>query len=130
MYSEIVCEHCHVYGFPAFALQPPMSQCRKDIIMKAFKKLDKTGDGKITVEDLKGYACFCLLYLSFHSFPLLLSRTLAGNMMPKSTPNSSVEGGLRNRFWKSFSSRLKLLRRQMALYASLWCHCYVKQCGL
>ena len=34
--------------------QPPMSQSRKDIIMKAFKKMDKTGDGEITVEDLQG----------------------------------------------------------------------------
>lgn len=31
-----------------------MSQGRKDLIMQAFKKLDKTGDGQITVEDLKG----------------------------------------------------------------------------
>ena len=32
-----------------------MSQSRIDIIMKAFVKLDKTGDGVITVDDLKGY---------------------------------------------------------------------------
>ena len=32
-----------------------MSKTRKDIINEAFNKLDKTGDGKITVEDLKGY---------------------------------------------------------------------------
>ena len=37
-----------------YCIQPPMSQSRKDIIMRAFKKLDTTGDGKITVEDLKG----------------------------------------------------------------------------
>ena len=36
--------------------QPPMSQSRKDIVMKAFTKLDRTGDGVITVDDLKGYA--------------------------------------------------------------------------
>lgn len=35
-------------------LRPPMSQTRKDIILKAFSKADKTGDGKITVEDLRG----------------------------------------------------------------------------
>ena len=34
--------------------QPPMNQMRKDIVMKAFRKLDRTGDGQITVEDLKG----------------------------------------------------------------------------
>jgi hypothetical protein len=34
--------------------QPPMSKSRKDIIMRAFNKLDKTGDSLITVEDLRG----------------------------------------------------------------------------
>lgn len=37
-----------------FLFQPPMSQSRKDIIKKAFKTMDKTGDGAITAEDLKG----------------------------------------------------------------------------
>jgi len=31
-----------------------MSQARKVLIMDAFKKLDRTGDGVVTVEDLKG----------------------------------------------------------------------------
>ncbi|CAI9728711.1 isoform X1 [Octopus vulgaris] len=35
-------------------LRPPMSQARKNIIMQAFSKLDKTHDGIITIEDLKG----------------------------------------------------------------------------
>ena len=35
-------------------LRPPMSKSRKEIIAKAFHKLDKTGDGVITIEDLKG----------------------------------------------------------------------------
>lgn len=35
-------------------LQPPMSNARKEVIMEAFRKLDKTGDGIITIEDLKG----------------------------------------------------------------------------
>ncbi len=35
-------------------LQPPMSDSRVGIIKKAFDKLDKTGDGKITVHDLEG----------------------------------------------------------------------------
>ena len=34
--------------------QPPMSKSRKDIIMRAFNKLDRTGDSVITVEDLRG----------------------------------------------------------------------------
>ncbi|KAL5020090.1 hypothetical protein ScPMuIL_002982 [Solemya velum] len=32
--------------------QPPMSESRVNIIDKAFKKLDKSGDGVITVEDI------------------------------------------------------------------------------
>ncbi|XP_034115685.1 calcyphosin-like protein [Drosophila nasuta] len=34
-------------------LRPPMSASRLDIIAKAFNKLDKNGDGQITVADLK-----------------------------------------------------------------------------
>ena len=51
---------CTSLNFHAFVycMQPPMTQSRKDIIMRAFKKLDKTGDGQITVEDLKGWVCF------------------------------------------------------------------------
>ncbi|XP_052105627.1 calcyphosin-like protein isoform X3 [Mytilus californianus] len=36
------------------ALRPPMSQTRISIINEAFAKFDKTGDGVITLEDLKG----------------------------------------------------------------------------
>lgn len=35
-------------------LRPPMSRSRKALIQKAFRKLDRTGDGEITVEDLYG----------------------------------------------------------------------------
>lgn len=35
-------------------MQPPMSNARKEVVLQAFKKLDKTGDGVITVEDLRG----------------------------------------------------------------------------
>ena len=35
-------------------LQPKMSKSRENLIRKAFQKLDKTGDGFVTVEDLKG----------------------------------------------------------------------------
>ena len=34
--------------------QPPMSKARVNLIRQAFQKLDKTGDGFVTVEDLKG----------------------------------------------------------------------------
>jgi len=36
------------------ALRPPMSKSRKSIVHKAFNKLDKTGDGFITNDDLRG----------------------------------------------------------------------------
>ncbi|KAK3742358.1 hypothetical protein QZH41_020501 [Actinostola sp. cb2023] len=36
------------------SLRPPMSKARKSVIGLAFNKLDKTGDGQITIEDLKG----------------------------------------------------------------------------
>lgn len=40
------------------ALRPQMSDTRVDLINTAFDKMDKTGDGAITIEDLKGvYNC-------------------------------------------------------------------------
>nr|XP_002132094.1 calcyphosin-like protein [Ciona intestinalis] len=35
-------------------LRPPLSKSRRTLIQKAFRKLDRTGDGQITVEDLHG----------------------------------------------------------------------------
>lgn len=35
-------------------LRPPMNKSRRELVLKAFNKLDKTGDGVITVDDLKG----------------------------------------------------------------------------
>jgi len=35
-------------------LRPAMSNARKNLIHLAFKKLDRTGDGVVTIEDLKG----------------------------------------------------------------------------
>lgn len=35
-------------------LRPPMNKSRTDLIIKAYNKLDKNGDGKVTVQDLKG----------------------------------------------------------------------------
>lgn len=34
--------------------QPPMSQAREAVIAAAFAKLDQTGDGVVTVDDLRG----------------------------------------------------------------------------
>ncbi|KAG1700920.1 Calcyphosin-like protein [Nymphon striatum] len=36
------------------ALRPPMSQSRIKITLEAYKKMDKTGDGIVTIDDLKG----------------------------------------------------------------------------
>ena len=39
-------------------MQPPMNNNRRELIIKAFRKLDKTGDNVITVDDLEGvYSC-------------------------------------------------------------------------
>ncbi|XP_021377255.1 calcyphosin-like protein isoform X3 [Mizuhopecten yessoensis] len=39
-------------------LRPPMNSNRKNLINQAFRKLDKSGDGVVTIEDLKGvYNC-------------------------------------------------------------------------
>merc|ERR1711941_207265 len=35
-------------------LRPPMSDLRQNLITQAFEKLDKSGDGQITVEDSRG----------------------------------------------------------------------------
>ena len=37
-----------------FCVQPPMSEARRRVIEEAFHKLDKTGDGVVTVDDLRG----------------------------------------------------------------------------
>ncbi|XP_033837696.1 calcyphosin-like protein [Periophthalmus magnuspinnatus] len=46
------------------ALRPPMSEYRKKVITEVFQKIDKTGDGVITIEDLKNEGIinttFCL----------------------------------------------------------------------
>ncbi|KAF6305888.1 calcyphosine [Rhinolophus ferrumequinum] len=36
------------------ALRPPMSQAREAVIAAAFAKLDRSGDGVVTVDDLQG----------------------------------------------------------------------------
>ena len=51
-------------------LQPPMSKTRISLIDAAFKKMDRTGDGIITPEDLKGVynvryvRILCFLYIT------------------------------------------------------------------
>ena len=57
---RVRCTLCHMCsnGFAILYflfLQPPMSDSRIKIIQEAFKKADRTGDGVITIDDLKGY---------------------------------------------------------------------------
>ena len=52
--------------------QPPMSKARTNLIRQAFQKLDKTGDGFVTVEDLKGVYNVKQVYLYYN---ILLHQT-------------------------------------------------------
>jgi Ca2+-binding protein (EF-Hand superfamily) len=45
---------CHKMQFTFPYFQPPMSKSRLKVIGEAFKKLDKSGDGVITIDDLRG----------------------------------------------------------------------------
>ena len=42
-----------------------MNNTRTKIILQAFNKLDRTGDGKVTVEDLRGSALCSSLILNY-----------------------------------------------------------------
>ena len=35
-------------------IRPPMSESRRNIVEQAFRKLDKTGDGIVTIDDIRG----------------------------------------------------------------------------
>jgi len=56
MYAEMDKDGSGTLDFDEFlfALRPPLNNVRKSLIQKAFKKLDKTGDGVVTVDDLRG----------------------------------------------------------------------------
>jgi len=43
-----------VIGYGIFVIQPPMNERRMGLITRAFLKMDRTGDGKITIDDLRG----------------------------------------------------------------------------
>ncbi|XP_036610636.1 calcyphosin isoform X1 [Trichosurus vulpecula] len=59
--AELICKHWDRDGNGTLdleeflrALRPPMSKARKDVISAAFAKLDRSGDGVVTVDDLRG----------------------------------------------------------------------------
>ncbi|EDV22333.1 uncharacterized protein TRIADDRAFT_28500 [Trichoplax adhaerens] len=56
MFEAFDTDHSESLDFDEFlkALRPPMSTKRKKVIFEAFRKLDKTGDSVITIDDLKG----------------------------------------------------------------------------
>ncbi|CAI2733800.1 unnamed protein product [Schistosoma spindalis] len=56
IFDEIDTDQSGFVDFDEFlmSLRPPMSKCRLDVLNKAFLKMDKTKDGVITIEDLKG----------------------------------------------------------------------------
>ncbi|CAH8615219.1 unnamed protein product [Schistosoma bovis] len=56
IFDEIDADQSGFIDFDEFlmSLRPPMSKCRLDVLNKAFLKMDKTKDGAITIEDLKG----------------------------------------------------------------------------
>ncbi|RDD39748.1 Calcyphosin-like protein [Trichoplax sp. H2] len=56
MFEAFDTDHSGSLDFDEFlkALRPPMSTKRKKVIFEAFRKLDKTGDSVITIDDLKG----------------------------------------------------------------------------
>ncbi|XP_065070277.1 calcyphosin-like protein isoform X2 [Rhopilema esculentum] len=56
MFDAFDKDHSGALDFDEFliSLRPPMSKGRKNIIQLAFNKLDKTGDGLITIDDLRG----------------------------------------------------------------------------
>ena len=59
--------------------KPPMNKGRIDLILQAYTKLDKNGDGQITIHDLKGiYIYFYILNKrkSFILLKILLFRSL------------------------------------------------------
>ncbi|XP_062509566.1 calcyphosin-like protein isoform X2 [Corticium candelabrum] len=56
MFNQFDSDKSGTLDFDEFlkALRPPMSKARKDLIIRAFHKLDRSGDGVVTIEDLKG----------------------------------------------------------------------------
>ena len=55
-----------------------MSESRKAIIMSAFRKMDRTGDGVITVADLKGYVQLTTSYMYYYHYYCIARKYLPG----------------------------------------------------
>ncbi|CAK1604576.1 unnamed protein product [Parnassius mnemosyne] len=67
-------------------IRPPMSESRRDIVKKVFKKFDKTGDGVITIDDIRSV-------YSVNSHPLYMSgEETAEKVMNRFLANFEVDG--------------------------------------
>ena len=53
-FSTFLYPEQNCFGTFTFHPQPPMSDARKRVIGEAFNKLDKSGDGFITIDDVRG----------------------------------------------------------------------------
>ena len=64
-----------------------MSESRKAIIMSAFRKMDRTGDGVITVADLKGYVQLTTSYMYYYHYYCIARKKFAWRkFLPFSPP--------------------------------------------
>jgi len=71
-------------------LRPPMSQARKDLILKAFKKCDTSGDGVLKVNDLKG-VYDCKNHPKFRSGEWTERQCLRGFLLNFDSPGSAQD---------------------------------------
>ncbi|KAM7538893.1 hypothetical protein Aperf_G00000056269 [Anoplocephala perfoliata] len=87
LFAEIDRDNSNTLDFEEFleALRPPMSESRRKLVETVFKKMDKTGDGFITADDLKG------IYNTRHH--------------PKYLSGELSEKDILNEYLKTFESR-------------------------
>lgn len=70
------------------AVRPPMSAAREKVILEAYKKLDKSGDGKVTVDDLKS------VYNVKHHPQYLNGELTEDQLLKKFLGNFEAEGNM------------------------------------
>jgi len=88
-----------------------MSQTRKDVIDKAFQAMDKTGDGVITVEDLK-------LNYNVRQHPKFLSGEKSEDELYKKFLDVFQPGDTDDKVRRRQQQQLLLLQQQLLLLAA------------